>query len=210
MVIHQNIYLYWDKSTLPSSVRRVYENWSEIAHDWNVEIYCRDTAIEFLKSQYGKEISWLFETCRIPAMQADVFRVFVVLSRGGLYSDLTYEPQRTPGFISETHGLTAVKNWQGNFTNSVFYGHQGCPELEKVAREILHGIRCQENNKIWSLTGPGAWFRAISPHKNPEVYLENLPNLMRRWLRQSRYEHSTRGTPDHWSNRQKSENIFAT
>ena len=208
MGIDQNIFLYWHDDVVPASVQRVSENWTVTASDWSVELYSRGRAIEFLQQQFGADTSAAFETCRIPAMQADVFRVLVVLALGGLYSDLTYEPRSAPGFVSQKHELTGVKSWQGQFTNSVFYGQKKCPTLGKVAEEILDGVRGKNSTKIWSLTGPGAWFRAIAPHNNPEVQLLSLPEMMGSWLLQSQYSSSTRGTSDHWSERQKCEDIF--
>lgn len=208
MPFHKNIILYWHDECPPESVLDVAGQWQVTATDWRVTLYSRETAAHFLASQYGQKVSDLFCACRIPAMQADLFRVFAILAQGGLYSDITFAPTRAPEFISPAHDVTAVKGRHGKFINGLFYARQGSPDLDRVGREIIRGVAERADNRIWAVSGPGAWFRAATPHDNPRFNLLSLPDLLGQDLTESNYRSSTRGTRSHWSERQKTESLY--
>lgn len=208
--VNRNVMLYWDNANpFPSDVIKVYEIWRYHCPGWNVTLFGREAACDFLREKYGGDIVRFFLNCAMPAMRADFFRVFWAISEGGIYSDITFLPKREPLFFHQEKNLTVVKKRDGNvIRNSIFFSKKDCKELKLIAYEILKAVSTREIPCIWLATGPGAWMRVLSLHETSTVAVLEWINLRSRFIKFSNYPSSTQNTDMHWKELQLRNSIY--
>lgn len=206
---HKNVALYWADDAPSDSVRTVVDTWKRQCPGWQVTLYSQRSANDFLEETYGGDISTLFRYCAIPAMQSDVFRVFWALSKGGIYSDLTFIPKTEPLFFSTAKPLTVPRWHHGRIVSGLFYAAENCAPLRLVAYEILKSLSLRTENNIWLATGPGAWIRAIGNNQTYAIAVIDKHQLYRDYVVPSDYASTTRGTDRHWSKVQQTTPIYA-
>lgn len=203
----RNIMLYWADEP-PPSVRAVVEQWRAVYADWNVTLFSRSAASAWLGNRCGAEIARMFDACRLPAMQADFFRVFWAIEEGGIYSDVTFAPLVCPGIEAIGKELVLMRRFHGRIVNSIFYAARGSADLKKVAYHILRAMSLRIDQNVWSATGPGAWIEALGQEETPSIGIMTDQEMYQKYVRRSDYEASTRGSSLHWSQDQKSASIY--
>ena len=78
---------YWDQPQPPAVLLERMEGWRQMHPGWSYRRYDRDSSARFMRSTYGTALEDAFLDIRLPAMQADVFRVAFLLACGGLWVD---------------------------------------------------------------------------------------------------------------------------
>jgi hypothetical protein len=204
----RNALIYWSQTPVPASVQTVFDDWRAACPDWDVNLYCRDAAMAFVESHYGSGTARIFSSCRIPAMQSDVFRVLWALERGGVYSDLTWKPKSPPLFHAPEKSLTVGRWHHGRIVNSVFSAIAGSGSLSRVAKQILHDVENRRSGNIWEITGAGAWIKCLGNEGDDDFSAVDQAKLLEDCLMPSYYASSTRGTTEHWSKRQGTEPLY--
>jgi mannosyltransferase OCH1-like enzyme len=203
-----NVLLYWDKFPFPESVVSVSNLWKSLGDDWNVELFCFDSALSFLEKNFGERVSSAFMSCAIPAMQSDFIRVFWILKNGGLYADITFAPGDIPKFW-HTNDKFVCARWQhGRIINGIFYSEPGSETLVKISEDILQNVQSRAGRNIRNITGPGVWNNIISSQEITEYRVIDRADLFRKHIRHSKYSDSTRDSDLHWSKIQHNIDIF--
>lgn len=205
---NRNMLLYWDDENLDPSTTEVFQKWKSVCTSWNIKVFSRESARSFLNKEYGADIETAFLSCAVPAMRSDFFRIFWALAKGGIYSDFTFAPKCEPLFFDESKNLTLVKWPHGRIVNGIFFAKKDCDELKVVAFEILKAISCRTDNNIWSVTGLGAWIRALGGERTDSIEIIGRSDLFKEFLEASNYNGSTRNTENHWSKLQVNKSIY--
>ena len=204
----RNIMLYWDDAP-PSDIVAVAEKWQNFCPEWNVVLFCKESATRFLLEKYGKDIVRLFLTCAVPAMRSDFFRVFWVISEGGLYSDVKFLPIRDPQFFDSGKNLTVAK-LRGRIKNGFFFCKKDCKELKSIAFEIIKAISKKEIQHIAFATGPRAWKRVLGKTETDTVKFVDWHTELFTYVQISNYQSNTKGSRSHWRQLQLQRSIYQT
>lgn len=207
---HQNIMLYWDEADpFPPDIVKVCEIWRRFCPTWNVTLFGKESACRFLHEKYGIEVVRLFQTCAIPAMRSDFFRVFWAISEGGIYSDVTFLPQREPFFFVPEKDLTVVLRPDGEvIRNGIFFAKKNCKELKLIAYEIMKSVSKRESAHVAFATGPRIWTRILMPNESGAVAILQWSDLYWKFINYSNYPSSTHDTDMHWKELQLRMNIY--
>ena len=207
---NRNIMLYWDDANpFPPDVVKVSETWRNFCPGWNVTLFGKETALRFLRDNFGGDIARLFLTCAIPAMRADFFRVFWAISEGGIYSDLAFAPIREPLFFDAEKNLTVVKRPGGEvIRNGIFFSKKNCDELKLIAYEIMVAVGKKEIPCIWQATGPGAWTKTLQLSETSTVAILDWKDLYGNFIKYSKYSSLTWSTDKHWKYLQRIMSIY--
>lgn len=207
---NRNIMLYWDEDApFPQDIVEVREIWRKFCPAWDVTLFGKETACLFLREKFGVDVARLFLTCAVPAMRADFFRVFWAISRGGIYSDVTFVPMREPLFFDPEKDLTVVKRPDGEvIRNGIFYSKKGCNEMKLIACEIMKSVSKREATHIAFATGPRIWTRILSPNEKGAVAILEWEDLFGVFINFSRYPSSTYNTDMHWKELQLRMSIY--
>lgn len=219
---NRNIMLYWDDGNpFPLDIISISDEWRTICPKWNVTLFNKETAYDFLLDNFGGDIARLFLTCGIPAMRSDFFRVFWAISKGGIYSDARYIPKREPLFFEPGKDLTLVRHPIWGFCNGIFFSKKDCTELKFVAYEIITKISKRTVLPIQRITGPAVWRIAIwNIHHSIFLKLENneletssiavidYETICRDWFHMPPHQSDTRGKEMHWSQLERYSGIY--
>jgi mannosyltransferase OCH1-like enzyme len=83
---HTNLMQFWDAPHAPDDVEELMASWradpSFVYHR-----YCWESARAFIQDHFDCRTLAVFESCAIPAMQSDVFRLCWLFEKGGVYVD---------------------------------------------------------------------------------------------------------------------------
>lgn len=210
----EKVFVYWDAPEAPADVLAVVARWREKCPEREVELFNRDTARQFLTRTHGATIAALFDSCALPAMRSDFFRVFRALEGGGLYCDVTFAPQaglsRAPEGFGTATGLSVVRwNAHGRIVNGIFHAKAGNPLMQQIAYALTKGVSLRRGQNVWSVTGPGVWIPILDQADPASFKAYDSDALFTGFLQRSGYTSSTRGTDQHWSKAQEAIGIFA-
>ena len=208
---NRNVMLYWDDSPPPNSVCAIYETWCSFCAGWNVSLFDREEASRFLLREFGRGILSLFSSCALPSMRSDFFRVFWAMSKGGIYSDVTFLPNCEPSFFYENKNITLVKLLRDGETrmyNGIFFAKKNCAEINLVADEIIKNVSQRKLDNVYRVTGPEAWVLALGKEETSTIAIKIYNNILGKAIVPSFYPETTRDTENHWSKKQNRMNIF--
>ena len=172
-------------------------------------MWSRDSAAEFIQRHFGEGVAGVFAKCKIPAMQADLFRYCILLREGGIYLDsdaiahLPFHQWLDPAAdiaLPITNIADPVKPGLGN---GFIATEANNPLLAFALGQCVHNVSRETENNIARVTGPRTLHCALKLRRtcNPQLidprdnYLDNF-NLV------------VKGPAGHWSVRQQTENIF--
>lgn len=203
---------YWDQPTPPALIAARMDQWRAMNPDWSYIRYHRLEAADFIGQAYGDEACDAFLDIRLPAMQADVFRVAHVLHSGGLWIDaatLCLAPLQQ--WLNTEAGLVLLRKphmepplcWNG----CIYANQPQHPLLSAAWSEIARIITQRLGTGFWKLVGPGLFGRLLSDsHLAAMVTVINSEDL-----RQMLEPHSSSDAlpPEaHWSKRQRRETLY--
>jgi mannosyltransferase OCH1-like enzyme len=203
---------YWAEGDLPPALSRRIRAWQDLNPAWAHSLFDRQSAATFLKGLFGNELAQAFLDIRLPAMQADVFRVAIICARGGLWVDAattclaplgSWLDVNAPLVLLRKPEMLSPLVWNG-FIYSSTPGH---PFLTAVWNQIAIAILHRQGTGIWKLFGPGLYRDLLRDGGydhciqvlNKETYASGL-----------RIGSSGEVLPpdQHWSNRQRQESLY--
>jgi hypothetical protein len=203
---------YWDAGEPPGLMALRIGSWRAHNPDWGHRLCDRQGAAAFLAAVHGEEVAAAFLDIRLPAMQADVFRVAWVQHHGGLWVD------------AATHCLSPLRSWldlsaplvllrkprmtpQGAWNGFIWASAPQHPFLSSVWREIRAALLAREGTNTWHSFGPGLFKRVLAAGEfGAEVRVLPLAELGERL--QPGSSSSTLPKSEHWSLRQQRESLY--
>ena len=204
---------YWDQPEPPALIAGRLEVCKSMNPGWNYHLFNRKTAASYLKSVYGSDIFSAFLDIRLPAMQADVFRVGFLLNSGGLWLDAATSLTRpVETWLDRRHSLQMLRRSHQVHptiaTQFIFAARPGLPLLNAVWEKISACLLSRTGTKVYRDFGPGLFrdLMAVRPvlafglHAVPEVLLGSFLKV----------GSSSNILPSdhHWSKRQQSESLY--
>ncbi len=208
--IPKHIMQYWNTDDIPEDVQQLMHTWKEMNPEYSYTLYNRIKAIEFLNIHYGSDITELFMSANLPAMQSDFFRVAYILKKGGIYVDAaTICVKNINGLLQTGSGLILMKKWNNHIWNGFIASEADNPIVDKIFDSILLNMRKKKINNIWLATGPGLFghvFNSLSSEKKHEITLFDQAKSCKQYFDLvNDLEHKKEL---HWSKMQEKKNIY--
>ena len=203
---------YWDQSSPPPVLLARMDRWKELHPSWRYQRYDRQSAADFIGSTYGPALQDAFLDIRLPAMQADVFRIAALQGQAGLWIDAAthcHQPlecwldrHRPLVLLRRTH-QQHPKVWNG-FIYSAVAGH---PLLVAAWQHIAAAVLARDGERVYRDFGPGV-LRDLLAAGAPEAGLQVLPES--ELSNQLCIGSSSDALPGdrHWSQRQQTESLY--
>lgn len=203
---------YWHDAIPPALISERMYLWRLANPEFSSLLFDRNLAAHVLGEHYGPSLQKAFLNVRLPAMQADIFRVAYLHACGGIWIDAATEclaPLRQWLDLS-SHLLLLRKPrmepplvWNG-FIYSQSPRH---PFLAAALAKISHSILTRSGNGVWRLVGPGL-FREIMLNRELAALVDVRPlSSLQMFLRVGS---SSLALPSdlHWSVRQLHESLY--
>lgn len=203
---------YWDQSSPPAELLARMERWRELHPGWRYQRYHRQSAAQFIGSNYGPELEEAFLDIRLPAMQADVFRIAALQAQAGVWIDAATQcrqpldswlDRRRPLVLLRRSHQQHPKVWNG-FISSAAPGH---PLLKAAWQKISAALLARRGERVYRDFGPGV-LRDLLAAGAPEAGLQVLPES--EFADQLGIGSSSDVLPSdrHWSHLQQSESLY--
>lgn len=77
-----------DFDNLPECAIQPVRTWIDRNPDWEYNYFNDDDMMDFVFDNYGSEWVDIFNSCLVPVMKADIWRVMILQVYGGLYADV--------------------------------------------------------------------------------------------------------------------------
>jgi mannosyltransferase OCH1-like enzyme len=153
------LHQYWHDGTPPEEVARLIALWREVP-GFDHRLFDRTAATAFIMRHAGPRVAACFESCAVPAMQADLFRYVAIHAKGGIYVDADNAPgaESLLGFLQGVPvGLlcrrrNSTTSWFCN--DACFARRPGHPLFAQLIELACENIEAREGNNVWAVTGP--------------------------------------------------------
>lgn len=167
-----HLFQYWDSETPPAEIVPLLDSYRVQNPGMRYQCFNRSEAAAFISDNFGQRALAAFNSCAVPAMQADYFRYCAVLARGGFYSDAdthciaSLEPllpagadaalfYREPLVPSGVDAELFRKAKLVQLMNGIFgFRHAGHPLLQALVEIATINIERRVSNSVWLTTGP--------------------------------------------------------
>ncbi len=153
---------YWE-GPLNTDVAELIDTWRRHRGTFEHQLYNKNDALLWLRSNWGEDVVRAFENAALPAMASDIFRVAYIARCGGLYVDAaTLCTRRVDDWLNSIPGsLILVRKWHGGVWNGFIYSSGVNNKfLVELLRLIVHNVSHRISDNVWEVTGPGAWKKA--------------------------------------------------
>lgn len=198
---------YWNKFPLPTDIAELQHSWPSINPDINCELFDFDKAQEFIFTEYGCDISNLFESAALPAMQSDIFRLAYILAKGGIYIDMaTHCKSSLTPLLQFPEKLILMRKWHGGIWNGLLIAQQQNPIVNIIWEKVLDNLKNRKFDDVWQATGPYNFNEVIKSNEDDTHYLIYPQNEITQYFELvNDLDHKKN---NHWSEAQKNNNIY--
>ena len=158
-----NLFFYWDKPDPPEEVAANFQYHTDFGI-FDVKIFSKESATEFLHNYYGEDTTALFRRMRHPAEEADFVRLHLVYAFGGYYLDADSQVVSVERFRSQFGNSVSdvyVLSPTGPVYNGFFGAKRHSPVIAEAIRILTHNCYLRPDLSIWLKTGPGPITRAL-------------------------------------------------
>ena len=203
---------YWDQPVPPAVLLERMERWKQVHPSWRYQRYDRISASRFIGSTYGPALEEAFLDIRLPAMQADVFRIAMLNARGGVWIDAAttcrqpldaWLDQRQPLVLLRRAHQQHPKVWNG-FIHAAAPGH---PLLAAAWHRMASALLARRGERVYRDFGPGL-LRDLLAAGAPEAGLQVLQEQDVQAQLQIGSSSEVLPGDRHWSRRQQTESLY--
>ncbi|MEX1137036.1 MAG: capsular polysaccharide synthesis protein [Balneolales bacterium] len=203
---------YWDEGCPPLLIRQRMDEWRLTNPGLNYKFFDRDLAASTLYNIYGSTLRNAFLKVKLPAMQADIFRVAFLCAYGGIWIDaatVCLAPlQKWLDFQSSLLLLRKPQMEPPLACNGFIYSSApNHPFLVSALKLINYAILERPDGGVWKLFGAGM-FREIMLNKNFEALVTVIPSTSVASCLQFGSSREALPSHLHWSVRQKNESLY--
>lgn len=157
-IVHQT----WKSTVIPREHLLAYHSWTHLNRNWLRLLWTDDDVHEWVALHYP----WLlptFDAYEFPVQRADVFRLLVLQTYGGVYADIDYELlQPLDKFVSSINrplAFVSPGRWPTSISNSLMMSRR-CPQLwDDLIHRLPEAAMASKSSwfprsKVMSATGP--------------------------------------------------------
>ena len=205
--IPRRIVQFWDQPDPPPDVRDLMESWPALNPGFAYRRHDGASALAWLLTHHPPEVVSAFRRADHPARKADIFRLAVLATEGGIYADADdrcvapLDELLRPG--ARFVGYQVIHGAIGNNFLAVAPGH---PVIVAALHEAVEATNRGDRGDLWLVTGPGMLSRRFAAHLTaaaapPEAALDGFAILQAVELRATVAIYCAaayRATPLHW------------
>ena len=204
---------YWNHSEPPGLIADCMESCKSLSLSWNYRRFNRQTASSFLGRVYGADIADAFLDIRLPAMQADVFRVGFLLHSGGLWVDAATTLRRpVDSWIDHRHSFQMLRRSHQvhpKIANGIIYAARpGLPLLNAVWSEMVPRLLSRSGTNVYRDFGPGLFRDLMCSCPNLAFGLHVLSEVSLKSFLSIGSSSNILSADQHWSKRQENESLY--
>jgi len=204
---------YWDQSVPPAPVVERMEACKNLNPTWDYLQFNQKSAADFLASSYGSNLATAFLDIRLPAMQADVFRVAFLLQCGGLWVDAaTSLILPIDSWIDRRHSFQMLRRSHQHhpkISSGVIYASRpGLPLLQAAWEQMIFRLLSRSGTKVYRDFGPGLFRDLIASRPNLALGLHAVPEVLLQSFFKLGSSSNVLSAEEHWSKRQESESLY--
>jgi hypothetical protein len=158
---------FWDTPTPPDEITRVRPLWQALPAP---HIWVDDRGAEaFIRDEFGADAARTYAGLWHPAVKSDLFRLYFLAARGGLYADADSRPGTgIEAFLAQAGGGV----WAGSTTgvpncvaqNGFLSAPAGHPFILDFLDHVLANLRDPQGRGITWLAGPAAMTGFLHRH----------------------------------------------
>lgn len=206
IIFPKNIMQYWDQGCFPEDIESLASTWAFENKSFDYNIFNRDSARDFIFSEFGSSDLKVFDMAAIPAMRSDIFRVAYIVKKGGFYVDAATKCLKPITFpLISTSNLVLMRKWHGGVWNGFISAKPMDSNLINLYDNILNNVKNKVSNDVWSVTGPKV-FNDLFKEKEVENVLILEQKKINEWF--SLVNDLQHKKNDHWSSVQKEKSIY--
>ena len=203
---------YWDQPVPPALLLKRMEHWRELHPSWRYQRFDRESAAQFIGSTYGSALKEAFLDIRLPAMQADVFRIALLQEKAAVWVDSgtnCLQPLET--WLNRSHSLVLLRRSHQQHLRIcsalIHCAAPGHPLLVAAWQQIAAALLARDGERVYRDFGPGV-LRDLLAAGAPEAGLQVLPET--ELADQLGIGSSSDVLPSdrHWSHRQQVESLY--
>ena len=203
---------YWDDSSPPGLMLTRMRCWQDSHPDWRYTRFDRASAADWIGAVYGHRIENDFLQLRLPAMQADVFRVAFLLKCGGVWVDAaTHCLAPLSTWLPLHSGLTLLRRPHQQppaVCNGLMHaGAPGHPLLAAAWQRICEVIAARRAGRVYRLVGPGLFRELLETGRNRDGVIVLPSGPLESAIRFGSSAEAV-GADQHWSQRQQTESLY--
>ena len=154
---------FWDQPVPPSEIAAAMADWATVG-SW--KCFDEAQALRFVARTRGGDEARLLAQLWHPAAKSDLFRLYWLYERGGVYVDADAVPQPGIGGFLTGNGDQV---WASAMTrvphavtiNGFVAAPKGSVVIAHLIETISRNLRDRPGGPIFWLCGPGAWTRAL-------------------------------------------------
>jgi hypothetical protein len=166
----RQIMQFWDQSNPPADVQFAIDSWKEKNPHFLHIMFDNESAIVFLRENFGEKYVELFDRCHHPAMKADFFRLAYLVVVGGVYVDADeYCNQGIERLFDEHRHVdffASISQDDFFINNRFLIASPQHPYLQKVLRcvvdDLADALQKGQTPDIWNTTGPFQYSRIFA------------------------------------------------
>tara|TARA_B100000674_G_scaffold365357_1_gene307869 strand:- start:3878 stop:4525 length:648 start_codon:yes stop_codon:yes gene_type:complete len=203
---------YWDQPDPPKAITERMKSWRQFHPQWHYRCLDRECAADWFATHHGANLKNAFLDIRLPAMQADVFRIAWLITEGGLWID------------AATTCLSPVENWLD--LNSpllllrkphqehpkvcsglIYTASPSHPLLVAAWQSIQTSLLARTGTKVYRSFGPGLLRDLLASGRWDDTLTIRPVTELKAHLQ---FGSSSKVLPaeQHWSRRQQSESLY--
>jgi mannosyltransferase OCH1-like enzyme len=161
---------FWDAPSAPPDVEELMASW-RTDPQFVYHRYCLESAHAFVRDRFDRRTLAVFESCAVPAMQSDVFRLCWLYEHGGIYVDADQGNKgRNEAFTDRTargHLFFRNPNIPIIVNNLMSFFAPNDPLVGALLERVSINVERQKGNSVWRATGPGVVSKLLT-ERGPE------------------------------------------
>ena len=206
---------YWNEAKPPVAVADRMEKCKNLNPGWNYLRFNRCTASDFLAHTYGCDIAAAFLDIRLPAMQADVFRVAFLLHCGGLWIDAaTSLLLPVESWMDRRHSFQMLRRSHQEHpkisSGLIYASRPGLPLLKAAWGEMVSKLLSRSGTKVYRDFGPGLFRDLLASRPNLALGLHVVPESLLDGCLMLGSSSTVLPAHQHWSKRQEDASLYVS
>lgn len=156
------IFQFWDSAEPPEDVSELMESWREHNPGWCYRRFNLAEAREYLAAHATVDVQRAFRSARHVAQKSDIFRLAVLASEGGVYTDADDRCMGCLDALIEGRELVLRQEHLGSIGNNFIAVRRGHPLIAKALAAAVTAVLRGDSESMWLSTGPGLLTRSLA------------------------------------------------
>lgn len=164
-MMHKTIYQTWYKKQLPETIQKSVDLMLQLNPEYSYELSDDEDMKKFITDNFDERIQEAFNSLKVGAAKADLWRYLILFKNGGVYLDVDsviYSPLKT--LITDDCAVITREKNPGKFVQWCLMFPAGHPILKICIDKCVTNILDKKINDILELTGPVVYSQSIKEY----------------------------------------------